>query len=67
MKKYLIHAISVMALAVMSVSCSDLTEMNINPTKANGSLDPDLLIPTIQASHSLGRENASRFMIYPGG
>lgn len=67
MKKILTYIISVVALSAMSVSCSDLTEMNINPTKANGSLDPDLLIPTIQASHSLGRENASRFMIYPGG
>lgn len=65
MKRFL--NIIIMAASVAAVSCSDLTEMNINPTKANGTIDPGLLIPTIQMSHSLGRENASRFMIYPGG
>ncbi len=64
MKRFLIYV--AFAMSFVAVSCSDLTEMNINPVKANGSIDPGLLIPTIQMSHSLGRENASRFMIYPG-
>lgn len=55
-----------MALAALTCGCSDLTELNINPTKANGSIDPSLLVPTIQMSHSLGRQNASRFFIFPG-
>lgn len=55
-----------MALAALTCGCSDLTELNINPTKANGSIDPSLLVPTIQMSHSLGRQNAARFFSFPG-
>ena len=65
MKKLSIYLVS--ALALVAGGCSDLTELNINPTKANGSIDPALLIPTIQMSHSMGRQNAARFFTYPGG
>ena len=64
MKKLSIYLLS--ALAVVASSCSDLTELNINPTKANGTIDPSLLVPTIQMSHSMGRQNAARFFTYPG-
>ncbi len=64
MKKLSTYFVSV--LAVAAVGCSDLTELNINPTKASGTIDPALLIPTIQMSHSLGRQNAARFFTYPG-
>lgn len=65
MKRISICLASVAALVVCG--CSDLTELNINPTKANGTIDPSLLIPTIQMSHSLGRQNAARFFSFPGG
>ena len=64
MKRISICLASVAALVVCG--CSDLTELNINPTKANGTIDPSLLIPTIQMSHSLGRRNAARFFSFPG-
>lgn len=64
MKRISICLASVAALVVCG--CSDLTELNINPTKANGTIDPSLLIPTIQMSHSLGRQNAARFFSFPG-
>ena len=64
MKRISIYLASLAALAVCG--CSDLTELNINPTKANGSIDPSLLVPTIQMSHSLGRQNAARFFSFPG-
>lgn len=64
MKKLSVYLVS--ALAVLACGCTDLTELNINPTKANGSFDPSLLVPTIQMSHSLGRQNAARFFTYPG-
>lgn len=63
MKRLFIYFLSA---ALFAASCSDLTQMNINPTKANGTVDPSLLVPTIQASHSLGRENWSRFRVFPG-
>ena len=64
MKKLSLYLLS--ALAAVAGGCSDLTELNVNPTKANGSIDPSLLVPTIQMSHSMGRQNAARFFSYPG-
>ena len=64
MKKLSLYLLS--ALAAVAGGCSDLTELNVNPTKANGSIDPSLLVPTIQMSHSMGRQNAARFFTYPG-
>lgn len=55
-----------LALAMVAGGCTDLTELNINPAKSSGSIDPTLLVPTIQMSHSLGRQNAARFFAFPG-
>lgn len=66
MRRY-IKYIVISLIACSSLACSDLTEMNYNPTKSNGYIEPSLLVPTIQMSHSLGRQNASRFFSYPGG
>lgn len=57
--------ITILTLSMATVSCSDLTELNQNPAKAL-TMDPNMLIPTIQMSHSLGRQNAARFFAFPG-
>ena len=49
-----------------TASCTDLTELNENPTKSE-TIDPNILIPTIQFSHALGYNNVYRYMTYPGG
>ncbi|GHU99521.1 hypothetical protein FACS1894159_03690 [Bacteroidia bacterium] len=63
MKKLQILAVG---LLLATTGCTDLTEVNTNPTKSSGYIDPALLIPTIQDSHSLGRQNAARFFTFPG-
>lgn len=54
-------------MVVLTISsCTDLTELNQNPTKST-SLPPDLLIPTIQLAHSQNHQNTHRYMAFPGG
>lgn len=64
MKK--INWILLVSAILIAFSCTDLTELNENPTKSNN-MEPDLLIPTIQMSHSHGYNNMFRHMSYPGG
>ncbi|MCD7899428.1 MAG: SusD/RagB family nutrient-binding outer membrane lipoprotein [Bacteroides sp.] len=47
-------------------ACTDLTELNKNPTKSTA-LPPDLLIPTVQLAHSQNHQNTHRYLAYPGG
>jgi hypothetical protein len=64
MKK--INIILFILLGGMFSACTNLDEINENPTKST-SMDPGLLIPTVQFTHSWGLQNCMRLFIYPGG
>lgn len=61
-----IYSICLAALASFAVSCTDLTELNRNPA-ATSSMDPNLLLPSVQYFEACGKQNMVRLMIYPGG
>lgn len=63
--KNIIKLLSV-AMLLSAVGCTDLTELNQNPAKST-TMDPNLLIPTIQASHAYGYQNCMRYLMYPAG
>lgn len=53
-------------LFIMCGACTDLTELNQDPTMST-TINPSLMIPNIQATQTFGYNNAYRYMIYPGG
>ncbi|MCD7936640.1 MAG: SusD/RagB family nutrient-binding outer membrane lipoprotein [Tannerellaceae bacterium] len=53
-------------LLLMCIGCTDLTELNENPTKSTN-MPAELLIPTVQLAHSQDHQTVHRFMAYPGG
>ena len=60
------HTIYFTVLSFLLVGCTDLTELNRNPA-ATTSMDPNLLLPSVQYYESCTKQNMVRFMIYPGG
>ena len=50
---------------MIGASCTDLTELNQDPTKAT-TINPNLIIPNIQFMQAFGYNNMMRLMIYPG-
>ncbi len=61
-----IYTICFAVLSVMLAGCTDLTELNRNPA-ATSSMDPNLLLPSVQYYESCTKQNMVRYMIYPGG
>ena len=49
-----------------ALSCTDLTELNTNPAAAS-SMDPNLLLPSVQYFEASIMQNQVRVQIYPGG
>ena len=52
--------------ALLTISCTDLSELNVNPTKSS-SIDPSLLITKAQLYQSQGYWECRNFLVYPGG
>lgn len=52
-------------LALLCGACSDLTELNQDPTKST-TINPDLVIPNIEFTQTMGYNNCMRYLIYPG-
>lgn len=65
MKKIKWIFILTLALAA-TFSCTDLDNLNSNPTKST-SFNPNLMIPTIQQAFSYGHQDSHRYLTYPGG
>ena len=63
MKKRILLLLLVPILAL--ASCTDLTELNQDPTKST-TINPNLLITNIQFMQAFGYNNCTRYMIYPG-
>lgn len=59
-------AAAIFLAALMSAACTDLTELNQDPTKSTD-INPGLLIPNIQFTQTFGYNNCMRYLIYPGG
>ncbi len=55
-----------LALLAGASGCRDLTELNQNPA-ATTTLDPNLLLPTVQYLEAFGMNNMVRTWIFPGG
>ena len=62
MRRYIAILMSLMA----AVSCSDLDDLNRNPTKSTD-IDPSLLITSAQFGPSQGFYEARNFLAFPGG
>lgn len=62
MKKVLL---SLLASVLVFASCTDLTELNQDPTKST-TINPNLLITNIEFMQAFGYNNCTRYMIYPG-
>lgn len=58
--------IVLLPMLLMFGACTDLTELNQDPTKST-TMNPSLLVPNIQATQAFGYNNCYRYMIYPGG
>jgi hypothetical protein len=50
----------------MFTACTDLDNINNDPTKSS-TIDPNLLVASIQFTHSWNLQNCDRLFIYPGG
>lgn len=64
--KKIITTLCSLALAAGVTGCRDLTELNQNPASTT-TLDPNLLLPTVQYLEAFGMNNMVRSYIYPGG
>lgn len=54
-----------MLTLTVTYGCTDLDNLNSNPTKST-SFNPNLMIPTVQQAFSYGHQDSHRYLAYPG-
>lgn len=66
MKKFIYTSLMSLAIAFGAVSCSDFGDINQDPTSSTD-MDPNLILPNLQAMLTNDYQEWHRHMMYPGG
>ncbi|MGM9785652.1 MAG: SusD/RagB family nutrient-binding outer membrane lipoprotein [Candidatus Cryptobacteroides sp.] len=61
-----INRIMAAAVALVMCGCTDLDELNVNPA-ATSTMNPNLILPSVQYYEACTKQQMVRYMIYPGG